>query len=278
MSNLISRFYATVVPCVVFIASCGLQDHTRSALAGGHFAPEDKNDAALPSLSLLFSENFLPSVTLQDKVILHFAYSLCYSETHEQAIWVAYRLTRRMCRDKQAERKNNFRPDPFVITESASPKDYLKSGYDKGHLCPAQDMAWSKIAMSESFFMSNISPQAPSFNRGTWKSLEMKVRTWAEAVDTIYIVTGGVLVDDLIKIGTNEVSVPRLFFKVILQNPTSGKRGIGFVMDNRRLDPNVFSYAVSIDSVEALTGIDFFPALRDDIERRIEAVRTMDWK
>ena len=90
---------------------------------------------------------------------------------------------------KKFKRKNDFRIDPVVKTVSATPADYRNSGYDRGHLCPAGDMAFSEIAMSESFYMSNISPQVPSFNRGIWKTLEQKVRDWSlDMILQLYIV------------------------------------------------------------------------------------------
>jgi endonuclease G len=92
------------------------------------------------------------------------------------------------------KRKDNFRSDPKVKTGSAALSDYKGSGYDRGHLAPAADFKWSATAMSESFYMSNMSPQVPGFNRGIWKNIESTVRNWAVENDEIYIVTGPVLI------------------------------------------------------------------------------------
>jgi len=219
----------------------------------------------------IFSENFLPDISTCDELIKHTAYTLCYSEKYEQAKWVAYRLTSEMCNNKGEERTNNFRIDADVNTGSASPEDYKKSGYDRGHLCPAGDMGWSEQTMSESFLMSNMSPQLPAFNRGIWKKLETDVRGWAEKNNEIYVVTAGVLEDNLPAIGSDNVAIPRFYYKVILDYMKPEYKAIAFILPNEGSKKSVFDFAVSIDSVEHLTGIDFFPALPDSIEHFLES-------
>src|SRR6056297_540596 len=113
----------------------------------------------------------LPQYGDNDVIITHKAYVLDYNEETEQADWVAWELTKEEL-NGEFERKNNFKPDPQVKTETADDKDYYKSGYDRGHLAPAADMTWDKVAMDESFYYSNMSPQNPSFNRGIWRRLE----------------------------------------------------------------------------------------------------------
>ena len=148
----------------------------------------------------------------------HSRYILSYVETHEQAEWVYYKLNSNLA-NGNIERSNNFKEDYSVSTGSAKPSDYKYSGYDRGHLAPAGDMKSSYTAMSESFYMSNISPQNPSFNRGGWKKLESLVRSWANSSE-IHIVTAGLLTGELTKIGSTGVSVPRYF----LQNYLCTKR------------------------------------------------------
>lgn len=225
-----------------------------------------------------FKQNFVPVIRKHDEIVKHAAFELCYDERYEQASWVAYRLTANMCDNNGEERTNNFREDKDVKSGSASPDDYKKSGYDRGHLCPAGDMGWSEETMSESFLMSNMSPQVPGFNRGIWKKLEGEVRLWAKQNQEIYIVTGGILKDSLKTIG-NHVAVPEYFYKVILDIEEPEYNAIGFVLPNRSSKAAILSYAVSIDSVERLTGIDFFPALPDSLERNLEAkVDTSRWQ
>lgn len=188
---------------------------------------------------------------------------------HEQARWVAYELDLNKL-NGSIKRSNRFRIDPKVITGSAELSDYKKSGYDRGHLAPAADMKWSKAAMDDSFLMSNISPQVPGFNRGVWKKLESVVRKWANDYEMIHIVTGPVLTKKYLTIGANNVSVPDFFFKVILDNKGPEKKGIGFVLPNKKSRKNLKDFSMNIDSVEIITGIDFFYLLEDSFEDSLE--------
>lgn len=216
----------------------------------------------------------IPTLKKGDILINHAAYSLVYDEVHEQAKWVAYELTAKETH-KRYDRTNHFLVDPSVKTGSACDADYKGSGYDRGHLAPAGDMGWSATSMSESFYYSNMSPQVPGFNRGIWKKLEELVRTWASELDTIYVVTGPVLEADLATIGQNRVSIPKYYYKVIL-DIYSTQKAIGFIIPNEASSASLKSYAVSIDAVEKITGIDFFPSLSDPIETKVEATRCLN--
>jgi endonuclease G len=210
-----------------------------------------------------------PAINDREEVIIHTGFSLVYDENHEQARWVAYELTKEETLN-ESERSNNFRPDPKIRSRSACYEDYTKSGYDRGHLAPASDMGWSEASMSESFYYSNMSPQNLGFNRGIWKKLETQARSWAKEHEAIYIVTGPVLTDGLPRIGPNEVSVPLQYYKVLLDYREPGLRGIGFILPNEASKLPLENFAVSIDSVEALTGINFFPCLPDSIISSLE--------
>jgi len=222
----------------------------------------------------------IPKINPKDKIITHTGYSFVYNETHEQANWIAYDLTAEET-NKLFERTDKFISDPKVKTGTASDKDYEGSGYDRGHLAPASDMGWSSTAMAESFYYSNMSPQTPGFNRGIWKKLEELVRTWAVENNTVYVVTGPVLTNGLQTIGPNKVSVPNYYYKVILDYSEPNIKGIGFILPNIGSKEQLQYYAVSIDSVEALTGINFFPLLPDDQEELIEktlCIKCWSWK
>ena len=213
---------------------------------------------------------FLPEINNQDDIIEHFAYTLNYSEKHEQATWVAYTLTSLHAMGN-IDRTDDFRPDVKVNTGSASLSDYEGTGYDRGHLAPAGDMKWSYEAMSESFYMSNMSPQVPGFNRGVWMKLESTVRNWAIDNGEINIVTGPVLTEEYRTIGSNQVSIPKYYYKVILYYSELEIKGIGFILPNQKSSKPLESYAVTIDEVEYRTGIDFYPSLPDKIELQIES-------
>lgn len=224
-----------------------------------------------------FANSFFPRFKKKEQVVRHLGYALCYEEKYEQAKWVAYRLTAEMCNNNEEERTDDFREDKAIKTGSAVPEDYKKSGYDRGHLCPAGDMAWSEIAMSESFYMSNMSPQAPKFNRGIWKTLESQVRNWAKKEEELYIVTAGVLEKGLPTIGDkNKIAIPKYYYKIVLDVFGKEKKAIAFVMPNEGSKQNIFDFAVTIDSVERLTQINFFPALPDTLENNLESNLNVD--
>ena len=125
---------------------------------------------------------------------------------------------------------------------------------------------------AETFMLTNICPQAKSLNAGSWKGLEEKCRQWAEADSAIYIVCGPVIDGNPIEyIGDSRVYVPRKFFKAIISPYAVPARGIGFIMPNEKVKGGMQVCAVTIDSIEALTGHDFFSSLPDDIENEIES-------
>lgn len=217
----------------------------------------------------------IPTIHKQEVIIKHLGYTLSYNEQHEQANWVAYQLTAQETK-KAVSRSNDFEPDASVPTGSANGDDYKGSGYDRGHLAPAADMGWSEQAMHESFYYSNMSPQVPGFNRGIWKYLEVQVRQWAIDNKLIFVVTGPILSENLPTIGTNKVSVPRYFYKVLLDYSEPSLKGIGFIIPNASSELSLRAYAVSIDSVEKVTGLDFFPVLPDVEENRIEKTLCVD--
>ena len=212
----------------------------------------------------------MPLIKKGDDIIKHTGFTLCYNEQHEQASWVAYELTDIKANGQEA-RTNKFVIDPLVSTGTADNRDYGGSGYDRGHLAPAADMAWSETTMQESFYFSNMSPQTPSFNRGIWKKLEEQVREWAIENKIIYVTTGPVLSDHLPQIGPNKVSVPQFYYKVLLDFDKPEQKAIGFILPNEASSGELSTFAVSIDSVEAITGINFFHHLPDDIEQLLES-------
>jgi endonuclease G len=251
-------------------------------LAVGLFAhrpSKNKANATIYAVDSSLSQLQIPAIKPSDEIVQHTAYSLSYNEDHEQANWVAYVLTGAEIRSANNERTNRFLPDPLVKTKSASTGDYKGTDYDRGHLAPAEDMAWSAITMKESFYYSNITPQTPAFNRGVWRRLEELVRYWATVYDSIYIVTGPLLAGALPTIGPDQVSVPRYFYKVILQYNSKGVKGIGFILKNEASAATLKSFAVPVDSVEQATGINFFPKLPDKVENKIETDPAIDqWK
>ena len=205
------------------------------------------------------------------QIVRHEGYTLCYREKFEQAEWVAYTLDSEKLQ-KNASRKNNFREDPEIKTYSAQLEDYRNSGYDRGHLAPAADMAYSEIAMSESFFLSNISPQVHTFNAGIWLRLEQYVRTLAEENEKIFVVTGPILEkESYATIGVNRVAVLEFFYKAILVLKDGEYKMFAFIVPNEQSREEIWHFQTTVDEIEARTGIDFFWQLDDEIETALES-------
>ena len=201
---------------------------------------------------------YLPTST-SGNIVRHKYFALSYLEEYEVAEWVAFELTSERLRMPWVDRTNDFRPDHMVATGSAEPNDYWRTEYDRGHLVAAADMAFSREAISETFFMSNIAPQKPSFNKGVWRELEELTRDWAKRFKHLYVVTGP-LFNEKIKfwIGGNQVAVPPAFYKLVLDIREPEKKAIAFIIPNEKTDERLETFATSIDEVEEITGIDFF--------------------
>ena len=213
----------------------------------------------------------------KEQVIRHEGYTLSYNSDYRISNWVAYELTAKEATSQRAERSNKFVVDPDVKGATAYNEDYTRTGYDRGHMAPAGDMKWSLKAMRESFYLSNICPQKPGLNRGVWKDLEEQVRLWAKENGRVWIACGPVISSDMRRLGKNRVGIPKSFYKVLCMEVNGKMEGIGFLFENRDYENGVSprKMAVTIDSVENLTGIDFFPALPDAVEGEMEA--TINW-
>ena len=227
----------------------------------------------LSSEELNDSLYFVPSGS-NGEIVHHRHYSLSYVEKHEQAEWVAYELTKKSIQQPNVPRAKRFEVDPQVRTGSARYYDYKGSGYSRGHLAPAGDMAFSSIAMEESFFMSNMSPQVSAFNGGVWNELENLVRDWAYKNKRLVVVTGPIFSKDMKRI-KGGVSVPGEYYKVLLDFDDPEQKAIGFILPNERSTESISTYAVTVDEVEARTGLNFFDKLLDE-EKQVELESSYD--
>jgi len=229
---------------------------------------------------LLFSANafgqsfdFLPAPVAGHQVIAYPQFTLSYNETHEQADWVAYMLTKQEALIEDTF-SADFSEDDSVTTGSAQEDDYRSTGFDKGHLSPAADNKASEATYRQSYLMSNMSPQLPSFNQGIWKRLEAWVRDNAIAYDTVYVVAGPVFTHSLGNIGANGVTIPGYYYKGLLRFEEDGTpRLLGFLLPQVGAVGRIDEYVVPINTIETLTGLDLFPALPDRRENYLESQR-----
>jgi len=212
----------------------------------------------------------------QGYLIEHTYYTLSYSSIHRQAEFAFYSLTPASIQGGQA-RTDDFRVDPKVKSNPVKSTDYQGSGYDRGHLCPAADMALNLTAMSETFFMSNMSPMTPSFNRGIWSKLEDWVRDTALQEGGLAVVTGPVLSKScgVIK---QSITIPCSYYKIVYKGGSNPKM-LGFLLSNAGASGSVQQFVVSVDALEQQTGIDFFPQLEDGLEQSLESKVIMtEWR
>ena len=211
------------------------------------------------------------SAKKQGQVIHRTGYTLAYDAKTRTPQWVAWELTKKETQGT-VERSNDFQPDPDVKGAKVVTKDYSHSGYDRGHMAPAADMKWSKKAMMESFYMSNICPQDHNLNTSDWSELENKSRQWARRFGKVYIVCGPIYNGKRNEyIADHRVKVPDAFFKVVLINEKKKQRAMGFYFENEAGERKLQEYLVPVDHIEQLTGMDFFSALPDNLEDRLEA-------
>jgi len=219
---------------------------------------------------------FLPTSTT-NQIIQHSTYYLSYSEYHEQAEWVAYELKPEHILGGKHKRPY-FNQDPKVSTASAHWNNYKNSGYTRGHLLPAGDRTFSKEAYDETFYTSNISPQLQEFNTGIWNSLEMRIRNFARKNGKVYVVTGGILTNNLKTIGKEKVAVPEYFYKVLLYQDGKEYKMLTYLIPHKEENRKPLNdYIVTTDSIEILTRIDFVHFLDDKIEEKLESTVQPVW-
>ena len=205
------------------------------------------------------------------------SFALSYVEQYEIPEWVSYTLTKAMLNKPKFERNQDFNPDPSIRSGSAHYKDYKSSGYRRGHLVPAADMAWDKKAMDATFLLSNVAPMLQNFNDGIWLELEQNVRDWARRYGRIYVVTGPVFESEMPVIGANEIAVPRYYFKTIFTQKDQQPLVISFLLDQtlETYGP-LHDYIVPVDSIEKLTGIDLFENLYGSWDQEIALEKQAD--
>lgn len=234
-------------------------------------AADGKTDAGKVSDgSLLMQEG------REGQVLHRKGYVACYDAGMRIPLWVAWQLTAEKACGK-VKRTDDFAEDEDV-DDGPRLADYRGSGWSRGHMCPAGDNSWDKTAMSQSFLLTNMCPQNARLNNGDWKELEEKCRKWAKKYGEIYIVCGPLLYNRRhATIGNGRVTVPEAFYKVVLC--LKGKpKAIGFIYKNGEGDRPMGDYVNTVDEVERMTGIDFFPALDDDTEDAVEAEASLeDW-
>lgn len=216
-----------------------------------------------------------PSTTRHEQVVYHKGYTLCFNPNTHASDWVAYELTQEETLGEWP-RSDDFRHDPDIQEQQASHSDYRGTGWHRGHLAPAGDMKWDSVAMSESFFYTNICPQSHALNQGPWQRLENKVRLWAKQYGSVYVCCGPIYTTNHNgTLGQTQVMVPDQYYKALLIHNDSVCSAIAFIMDNGTEKQSLEQCACTVDELEQVIGRDLFCPLEKSIEETVES--TINW-
>lgn len=254
-----NKLFILLLSCLSIFVACGFE--TKSQTQG--------NEIETDGLEIPKSK---PGTT--EVILSRQGYSVSYNTDNFLPNWVAWELYKEKLVE-EASRYSRFLPDPDLRSNLAvTTHEYTHSGWNRGHMCPAADNKWDADAMKESFYTTNICPQNENLNKGDWNDLEEACREWA-MTESVYIVCGPVLYKEPVYgfIGKEfEIRVPEAFYKVVLKGIENGNpQAIGFIFKNQSGNNKLYKYVNTIDEVERITGIDFFPALDDEIETQVEA-------
>ena len=233
------------------------------------------------------------------RILFHVAYVLCYDVDRKVALWASYRLEAADVVD--AQRVNAFRTDPRLpIDQNPSCDDYAGSGFDRGHTVPRSDMNRSLTAMVNTFFLTNMTPQRPNVNQGTWARLEDWVRAWAKLSGWVHVISGSVFDDDddqqpddpanaQLSQGSSGVGVPSHYYKVIIRETTPGQvEAITLLIPNAANVPGRGAQDITKDNylrqrirtiaeVRRRTGLDLLPTPPFDKQTLEQAVASDLW-
>ena len=215
-----------------------------------------------------------------EQILRRKGYTVSYNKETRTPNWVAWHLTKSHTYGNHQRNRDMFAEDETVARPRATDNDYYNSRYDRGHMCPAGDNKWDAQAMRETFLLTNICPQNHNLNKYEWNDIEILCRSWARQYGAVDVVCGPVYYrgEAPRTIGRNKVRVPDAFFKVVLCR-NSGAKAMGFVYKNTGRKQNVYDCVRSVDEIEKLTGIDFFPVLQDDVEAEVEGQSELkEWK
>ena len=214
----------------------------------------------------------IPGAAAQDNIVEYRGYVTSYNTETLIPNWVAYELTAEETRGDATRDDKNFSMDLSFKGRQARREDYTRSGWTKGHMAPAGDFFWSDEAMAETFYFLNICPQKEDLNNKDWQYLEKQVRRWANQYGRVWVVSGPIVGDNKYgTIGQDHVVVPDAFFKVALVHDGFRYQAVAFIMQNDANRYYLEKCALSVDDLELLTGLDFYPALPDDVEDFVEA-------
>ena len=214
----------------------------------------------------------LPACDSDDVILEHKGFVISYNDEARIPLWVAYELTDEETRGDLDRDGYEFRMDPTYSSTQAMREDYYPNDWSRGHMAPAADFEWDADAMGETFYLTNICPQDRELNKNDWNYLEKQVRNWAREFGKVWVVTGPVIGTNRYgTIGDRDVVVPDSFFKAVLAYKNGKYHSIAFLMDNDDKRYWLDDCAMTVNDLEAITGLDLFPLLPDDVENTVES-------
>lgn len=226
----------------------------------------EKTPAPSSPTSSLFAK-FMPTTS---PIIEKEGFFLAYNGQTRNPHWVYHRLTRDILDKKTSREDCDFKEEALLPSHiRATKNDYTNSGYDRGHLCAAADCLTQK-GVDDSFFLTNISPQVPSFNRGYWKKLEQHARDLTKQYRVVHVFTGPLYLGKKQRdgkryvqyqlIGKNNVAVPTHFFMILfVELPSDKMLGKAYILPNKAIDSktDLKSFSATIEEVEKVSGVLF---------------------
>ena len=221
----------------------------------------------------------LPFTSDDDIILTHKGFVISYNAEARLPEWVAYELTAEETYGDATRDESVFRMDPTYKGTQAMREDYYDSGWTRGHMACAAGFQWDGEAMDDTFYLTNICPQDEELNKGDWNYLEKQVRRWARDFGKVWVVTGPIIGSNRYGvIGDRGITVPDSFFNAVMAEKNGKYRSIAFVMDNDDKRYWLDECAVTVNGLEAMVGMDFFPLLPDDVEEEVESqLRLRDW-
>lgn len=222
------------------------------------------------------------TINLNGKDVVN--YTTEYDTINYVPRWVAFKFYKDI-NVKNVERTDDgFHNDPSLPRRFQFADNVHFTPYQRGHMCASADRTVSSTANEQTFYFTNMSPQLGDFNVNIWAALESQVRTWRERYDTLYVVRGGILsTNKTITVSGKKMNVPSKYWMALLGRKGDNFSAIAFCLDHKAYGGDqkfsthaatISNAALSIDSLETLTGIDLFPSLPDNLETAVESQLT----
>ena len=213
-----------------------------------------------------------PLTILDLNILENLSYYSAYSEKKKNPIWVAYRLDSHKGQNKLA-RPGKFITD-FRTKSKIDQRVYAKTGYDRGHMCPNSAIAarYGKKGQTETFLMSNITPQKPELNRKVWERLERLEEAYANKFGGIWVITGPIFDQHVELLNYSGVEIPDSFYKILVDEDKGRVRVLPFIVPQNVSGKEILNeFLTSVDEIEKHTGLDFFSPMDDEYENKLES-------